>query len=124
MAEARTLDAILSSIPDANRWKLDQEIDFEHRDARGQVTPQHLGRIAEPMVDWEGAIADHLGLSEANRKDIKDKNPREPAKQRYVVKAKLENIKLSVICMYAWQERGAGRMEVSAWWWSHLQSSD
>ena len=85
---ARSLDAILFSIPDANRWKLDREIDFG--DARGQVIPQHLGRIAASMVDWEGAIADHLGLSEADRSDIRDKNPREPAQQRYVVKVKLE----------------------------------
>ena len=84
---ARSLDTLLSSISDA---KLDREIDFEHRDARGQVIPQHLGKIAASMVDWQGAIADHLGLSEADRSDIRDKNPREPAQQRYVVKVKLE----------------------------------
>ena len=79
---SRSLEDVLSSIPDANRWKLDQEIDFEHRDERGQVIPQHLGRISESMVDWEGVIADHLGLTEADRSDIREKNPSRPSLQR------------------------------------------
>jgi hypothetical protein len=61
---------------------LDREIDFEHRDDRGQLIPQHLGKIAESMTDWEGAIADHLGLSEPDRSDIRDKNPTQPKLQR------------------------------------------
>ena len=79
---SRSLDAVLSSVPDANRWKLDREIDFEHRDERGQLIPRHLGKMAESMTDWEGAIADHLGLSDAVRSDIRDKNPRQPELQR------------------------------------------
>ena len=79
---SRNLEDVLSSIPDANRWKLDQEIDFQHRDERGQVIPQHLGRIAESMVDWKGVIADHLGLTEADRSDIREKNPSRPSLQR------------------------------------------
>ena len=80
---SRSLDAVLSSVPDANRWKLDREIDFEHRDERGQLIPRHLGKMAESMTDWEGAIADHLDLSEPDRSDIRDKNPRQPELQRY-----------------------------------------
>ena len=80
---ARSLEDVVSSVPDANRWKLDQEIDFEHRDTRGQVTPHHLGRIADSMADWEGVVADHLGLSEADRSDIRDKNPTHLKLQRY-----------------------------------------
>ena len=79
---SRSLDALLSSVPDANRWKLDREIDFEHRDERGQLMPRHLGKMAESMTDWEGPIADHLGLSEPDRSDISDKNPRQPELQR------------------------------------------
>jgi hypothetical protein len=79
---SRSLEAVLSSVPDANRWKLDREIDFEHRDDRGQLIPQHLGKIAESMTDWEGAIADHLGLSEPDRSDIRDKNPTQLKLQR------------------------------------------
>ena len=77
-----SLEAVLSSIPDANRWKLDREIDFEHRDERGQLIPRHLGKMAESMTDWEGVIADHLGLSEPDRSDIRDKNPTRPNLQR------------------------------------------
>ena len=80
---SRSLDAVLSSVPDANRWKLDREIDFEHRDERGQLIPRHLGKMAESTTDWEGAIADHLGLSEPDRSDIRDKYPRQPELQRY-----------------------------------------
>ena len=98
---SRSLDAVLSSVPDANRWKLDREIDFEHRDERGQLIPRHLasnpgspesepgfeatrhlGKIAESMTDWEGVIADHLVLSEPDRSDIRDKYPRQPELQR------------------------------------------
>jgi hypothetical protein len=79
---ARNLDAILSSVADIIRWKLDREIDFEHRDDRGQLIPQHLGKIAESMIDWEGAIADHLGLSEPDRSDIRGRNPTQPKLQR------------------------------------------
>ena len=83
MASFRSFDDVLSSVPDAVRWKLDQEIaDSEHRDARGQVIPQHLGRIAESMIDWEGVIADHLGLSEADRSNIREKNHNKPSLQR------------------------------------------
>jgi hypothetical protein len=82
MSRTRSLEAVLSSVPDANRWKLDREIDFEHRDDRGQLIPQHLGKMAESMTDWEGAIADHLGLSEPDRSDIRDRNPTQPKLQR------------------------------------------
>ena len=81
-AMARILDDILSSVPATNGWKLDQKIDFEHRDSRGQMIPHHLGRIADSMTDWEGVIADHLGLSEPDRSDIRERNPREPTLQR------------------------------------------
>ena len=79
---ARNLDDVVSSIPDVSRWKLDQEIDFEHRDIRGQVIPEHLGRIADSMVDWEGRIADLLGLSDVDRSDIRAKNLNKPKMQR------------------------------------------
>lgn len=67
---AQTLKNILVSVPAAVRWKLDQEIDFEYRDIRGQVIPQHLSRIADVMLDWQDAVADCLGLSGSDRNDI------------------------------------------------------
>ena len=80
---SRSLDAVLSSVPDANRWKLDREIDFEQRDERGQLIPRHLGKMAESMTDWEGAIADHLGLSEPDRSGIRYMYPKQLELQRY-----------------------------------------
>ena len=68
----RSLDDVLSPVPDA---KLDLEIDYEHRDERGQLIPRHLGEIARSMTDWEGVIADHLGLSEPVRREIRCKYP-------------------------------------------------
>ena len=79
---ARSLDEVMATVPRDNRWKLDEEIDFDHRDARNQVIPEHLGRIADSMTDWEGDIADHLGLSEPDRSDIRERNIREPKLQR------------------------------------------
>ena len=82
MARSLVLENVLSSVPDANRWKLDREIDFEHRDAKGQVIPHHLGRIANSMTNWEGVIADRLGLSETDRSDIKERCSSKPQLQR------------------------------------------
>lgn len=64
-------------IPDSERWKLDREIDFENLDV-----PKDLGRIADSMTEWEGSVADELGLSIPDRNDIKDKNPLKPSLQR------------------------------------------
>lgn len=69
---ARTLQDVIASVPAAVRCKLDQEIDSDHRDNRGQVIPQDLGRIAESMVDWDGVVADCLGLTEPERRDIRE----------------------------------------------------
>ena len=41
--------------------KLDLVIDAEHR------SPIHLGQIADSMCEWEGAIADELGLADSMR---------------------------------------------------------
>ena len=79
---AKSLHDVLSSVPDADRWKLDQEIDFENRNAIGQVIPQHLARIADSMVEWEGVVADHLGLSAADRMDVRETYPNKPGLQR------------------------------------------
>ena len=79
---ARTLDDVVSSVPEDDRWKLDKEIDFEHKNAEGDVIPKHLGRIADSMTAWEGTIADHLDLTEPDRSDIRERNIREPKLQR------------------------------------------
>ena len=75
------LAKILASVPQANRWKLDKEIDFEHK-FKGQTIPKDLGKIAHSMTEWDGAVADCLGLSDADRSDIKERNRSIPAMQR------------------------------------------
>jgi hypothetical protein len=37
--------------------------------------PLHLGQIADKMYEWEGAIAEQLGLTLADVEDIKKEYP-------------------------------------------------
>ena len=69
------LAEIIASVPQINQWKLDQEIDFEHKTNRGQTVQRHLGKIADSMADWEGAVAECLNLTTADKNAIKGKNP-------------------------------------------------
>ncbi len=50
--------------------RLDQEIDYENGDV-----PLHLGRIADSMYEWEGKVAECLGLTQVDVKAIKAENP-------------------------------------------------
>lgn len=61
---------VTGSIPMADSWKLNKEIDFENVNEQGQTIHRHLGSIAMSMTDWEGSIADELGLTEPDRVDI------------------------------------------------------
>ena len=79
----RKLADLVASIPETNRWKVDKEIDFENVDIQGRTVPLHLGRIADEMTDWEGTIADFLGLTTTDRSDIMEKHFRKPSLQRY-----------------------------------------
>ena len=83
MAGQRKVAELIASIPANSRWKVDKEIDFENTDVRGRIIPQHLGRIAADMTDWEGTIADLLGLTTTDRNDILGRNSRKPELQRY-----------------------------------------
>jgi hypothetical protein len=49
---------------------LDQVIDSDH----GGVS-RHLGQIADSMYEWEGAVADSLGLNQADVTEIKEAHP-------------------------------------------------
>ena len=80
----RNLNEVIASVPEANSWKLDKEIDFENKNDIGQIIPKHLNRIAESMTDWEIIVADYLGLSDVERRDITDSNQNDPKKQRYI----------------------------------------
>ena len=84
MPRQRNLADFIASVPEANRWKLDREIDFENRNIQGHVIPQHLGRIASIMTDWHDSVADQLGLTNTNKSDIMEKYARKPVLQRYM----------------------------------------
>ena len=54
----------------SNKWN--EEIDISH----GGVS-KHLGQIADAMHEWEGPIAEELGLTRADIAAIKTKYPNE-----------------------------------------------
>ena len=83
MSVQKELNELISRIPVANRWKVDQEIDFENKDIRGQIVQQHLGKIANCMIDWQLDVADELRLVEADKADILYQS--NPGLQRYGV---------------------------------------
>ena len=58
---------------------LDQVMDY----SSGGVQ-KHLGRIADLMSEWEGSIADQLGLTPADVAAINTKHPSELRLQMYV----------------------------------------
>ena len=49
---------------------LDQVLDGDH----GRVL-KHLGQIADSMHEWEGPLADNLGLNQADVAEIKEAHP-------------------------------------------------
>ena len=52
--------------------KLDQVLDVENNGVS-----MHLGQIADTMYEWEGPIAEKLGLTRADVAAIKTKHPGE-----------------------------------------------
>ena len=53
-------------------------IDAENRSFK------HLGQIADSMYEWQGAVADHLGLPPADVAAIHTKHPTQLKLQTYV----------------------------------------
>ena len=53
----------------AHSQRLEQVLDFEY-----DGVSQHLGQIADSMYEWEGAIAEQLGLLPADVASIKLEN--------------------------------------------------
>ena len=49
---------------------MNQVLDFENDDVS-----RHLGQIADSMHEWEGPIAEHLGLTRADVAAIKEEYP-------------------------------------------------
>ena len=58
---------------------LDKEIDFCN-----EGVPKHLGQIADSLSEWEGPIAEELGLTTADVANIKTKYPSNLKLQSYV----------------------------------------
>ena len=48
------------------------------------IDPKHLGRIADAMYEWEGRIAEELGLDQADVRTIKTRHQNEHKLQMYV----------------------------------------
>ena len=72
-----------STIPDSKRWILNKRIDFLNNNERGQTVPRDLGKIAESVVEWDGAVGDELDLSTEDRIYIRGKAEDNCRKQRY-----------------------------------------
>ena len=49
---------------------LNQAIDSDH-----SGVPRHLGQIADTMYEWEGPVADSLGLHQTDVAEIKEAHP-------------------------------------------------
>ena len=52
-------------------------------DCENNGVSKHLGQIADSMSEWEGSIAEELGLTSANVACIKKKYPNELNLQTY-----------------------------------------
>ena len=50
---------------------LNHPIDWENKGV-----PKHLGKIADSMYEWEGPIAEELGLTTVDVAAIKEKHPK------------------------------------------------
>ena len=55
--------------PQATPTKLDDVLD-----SGSDGVPKHLGQIADSMYEWEGSIAEELGLTLADVAEIKKKH--------------------------------------------------
>ena len=78
------MEEVIASIPEASRWKVDKEIDFENVKNQGVPIPRHIGIIAMSMARWEVCIADELELTLPERADIvQGRYARDPEMQRF-----------------------------------------
>ena len=51
------------------------EIGNQVLDFKNYGVPKHLGCIADSMHEWEGLVAEHLGLTQADITSIKTEYP-------------------------------------------------
>ena len=55
-------------------------------DSRNDDVPKHLGQIADSMFEWEGPVANELGLTQADVANIKTKYPNQMNLQALVTR--------------------------------------
>ena len=79
MAGVSRLKTYCDRVPKENQWKLDKQIDFEHDGVQA-----HLGVIADAMDEWEGRVAEALGLDRVSISSIKAKHTDNLNLQTYV----------------------------------------
>lgn len=53
-------------------------------DSLNDGVPKHLGQIADSMYEWEGSVADELGLTRADVAEINTRKPHETKLQALV----------------------------------------
>ena len=75
-----SLKAYCDRVHEENQWKLEKQIDFEHGGIQA-----HLGAIADAMDEWEGPVAEALGLNTAAIAGIKAKHQDNLNLQTYVM---------------------------------------
>ena len=76
--QAGAISQSVIAVPHITTDKLSRALDF---DSAG--VPKHLGQIADSMGEWEGRVADELGLSDADVADINLKCSGEGSKARW-----------------------------------------
>ena len=67
--EAVTAHSTIIKTQQDTSQRLDQVIDSEN-----SGVPKHLGKIASSVYEWEGRVADELGLTDAEVADIKQES--------------------------------------------------
>ena len=87
------------------------KIDFENL-----VYSTHLGRISEILREWEGRIADELGLKPSDVAAIRMKYPFDLKLQTYGTGYSTEqNYYIRIRILLKFQERSTATMEAKAW---------
>lgn len=71
------MHAYIASLPLDVRPHLDELLDWDN-----DGVDRDLCKISNKMLEWEGELAPHLGLTQFNIHDIKDKHPRHSLLQR------------------------------------------
>ncbi len=67
----------MSTLPESVHPHLEMQLDWDH-----EGVDSDLNEIAHVMLDWEGRLSAHLGLTDVDIHDIKEIHPNKPSLQR------------------------------------------